>query len=148
MRGGVIQIDPFDNFKVVCGTVDVDNPTALFVNLSGWYSAIADDINYDRAISSLNKAIKSLLERNLNGDVFNTKRFIVDLEMKSKRIDVNKNNFMQCEITILQKNNFKIDELELRVYLNDIVIKISQLFDANQYFKFSKLKVKNWNIIL
>ena len=145
-RGKELKMDLSDNYNVVCGTVDNKDARAIYINISAWGEPTEDDesINYGRVISKLSKCVKqstfNYLDENFN-DRFYPKRSIVDLDMRESGIRYGKRSFMNCEITIYQKDyDEMINEGTTPEILSDIVESAIECLDEFDHFKFFKKK--------
>ena len=108
-----------------------------------------DKINYSRVISDITKQIKSHLYTEIDIDVFYNSMVIVDMDMRESGISSNKPSFMGCEITLYQKNEYKLSD--------DILINemeklssgiINRILKQNNFFEFYRYKpkaIKNLN---
>ena len=77
----------------------------------------------------------------MNTDMFDSRRYIIDFDMKSSGIRYGKKSFMNCEITLYQKLKLKLNEDNLQRELKSIVDNvIKEVFTENQYFSFEKKK--------
>lgn len=143
-RGKEIKMES-DNYTIVCGTVDNKNAKAIYINISAWGEPTEEkELNYNRIISQLAKCIKqstyNYLKTNYD-DRFYTDRSIIDLDMRESGIKFGKRSFMNCEITLYQKETDEmINEGESPKILNDIVESAVECLDDFQYFKFYQKK--------
>ena len=122
-----------ENYRVVSGTVDNKNPKALYINISAWgESIVSEELNYGPILRGITKDIKIKLKSSLTPNLFYVDRCIVDFGKKS---------FMNCEITIFQKNLFRLQEKTIQKELNLIgKIITSEVLEEFKYFKFNKTK--------
>jgi hypothetical protein len=130
------------NYRVLSGTVDNKNPKALYLTISAWgKSVIEDEINYGSVFRAITKDIKKLLNSELNPNLFHSDRCIVDFDMRESGITYGKKSFMNCEITLFQKNLFKLQEKNIQKELNRITeIITTEVLDSSEYFEFTKTK--------
>jgi len=131
-----------ENYRVVSGTVDNKNPKALYLNISAWgESMISEELNYGPILRNITKDIKIKLKSSLNPNLFYVDRCIVDFDMRESGISYGKKSFMNCEITIFQKNLFRLQEKTIQKELNLIgKIITSEVLEEFKYFKFNKTK--------
>lgn len=145
-RGKEIKIDLSDNYNIVYGTVDNKNAKSIYVNISAWGEPTSnDEINYGRVIGRLSKCVKQSTYNNIKSDYVDTfypDRTIVDLDMRESGVKFGKRSFMNCEITIFQKNieNTSINVGETTKQLNDIIMKSIECLNDFEHFKFNKKK--------
>lgn len=144
-RGKEIKMNLSDNYNIVCGTVDNKNAKSIYINLSAWGEPTKDeDINYDRVISKLSKCVKqstyNYLKTNYS-DKFFTERTIVDLDMRESGITFGKRSFMNCELTIYQKEiSESINDGITQEVLSKIIESAVNCLDDFEYFNFYQKK--------
>jgi hypothetical protein len=141
-KGKKIKINTHSNYKTLSGTVDNRNPKSVYVSISSWAKPkIDEDINYDKILTSINSRVKRTVANKMNTDMFDSRRYIIDFDMKSSGIRYGKKSFMNCEITLYQKLKLKLNEDNLQRELKSIVDNvIKEVFTENQYFSFEKKK--------
>jgi len=143
-RGKEIKLDyiPFDQYNVVCGTVDNKNPKAVYISMSAWGEPHDDsEVNYDRVIRNLHKKVKQTLFDYMNTDRFHEEKTIVDLDMRESGIAFNKRSFMNCEVTLYQVGELPINDDSMLDAIEEITqCLIDFVFDNNDYFQFHKKK--------
>ena len=141
-RGKELKLDLNPNYKIKLGTVDNKNPKTIYINLSAWgqLKTYDSEINYDTVINKLRNKIKHKIN-SFNIDAFHKGKYIVDLDMRSSGIKPTKRSFMSCEITLFQKNNIPLNNLEIinpsKQIINSI---IKSCLGNNTHFVFYKTK--------
>jgi hypothetical protein len=144
-RGKEIKMNLSNNYNIVCGTVDNKNAKSIYINLSAWGEPTKDEeINYDRVISKLAKCVKqstyNCLKNNYSDKFFN-ERTIVDLDMRESGITFGKRSFMNCELTIYQKEVSESINDDVTLEILDKIIKSAvECLDEFEYFKFYQKK--------
>jgi len=130
------------NYNVVYGTVDNKNPKSLYINISAWGEPKDENIeDYTQAIRHLTKRLKVKLFEDLNSDLFQVKRTIVDFDMRESGIEYGKRSYMNCEITLFQNHTFKLQEKLIQENLDNILNDIiCEVLDNTIYFDFHKTK--------
>ena len=106
-RGKELKMDISPNYNIVCGTVDNKDARAIYINISAWGEPTQEDeMDYSRVISRLAKCVKqstyNYLQNNFK-DRFYSDRSIIDLDMRESGVRYGKRSFMNCEITVFQK---------------------------------------------
>jgi hypothetical protein len=141
-NGKQLATTTHNNYRVLSGTVDNKNPKALYLTISAWgKSIIEDEINYGSVFKAITKDIKKILNSELNPNLFHSDRCIVDFDMRESGITYGKKSFMNCEITLFQKNLFKLQEKNIQKELNRITeIITTEVLDSSEYFEFTKTK--------
>ena len=142
-KGKQFNLNLFNDFKITFGTVDNKNPTALYFTITSWAEILNDESdNFQRILKTLNKDIKKKTYDNLNKNLFNASRTIVDFEIKESGISNNKRSFMNCEITLFKLNDFQIQEKEIEDSVKNLIkLIIEDVFNTNKHFKFHKKKI-------
>lgn len=132
----------FKNLKVTTGTVDNKNPKSVYFTISGWASPKLDnDINYQNVIYFIEKDLKRILFSNINNEMFTPDRFIIDFDMRESGISYGRKSYMNCEITLYQKQKLKIQDETLQRSLNNLItIIIDEIFIKSKHFYFTKNK--------
>ena len=135
-KGKQLMVKNHANYNIVTGTVDNKNPKALYVSISAWADPLNEGIiNYGSVIKKLTKRIKKELHDNLDLELFNPERSIIDFDMRESGITYGKRSYMNCEITLYQKHGFKLQEKEIQKSLNQILGDIiCNVFDNHCYF--------------
>lgn len=145
-RGKEVMLELSDDYKVVCGTVDNKNAKAVYINLSAWGKPTDDNenIDYSRVVSRLSKYIKQSIYNYLDkelSDVIYPERTIVDLDIRESGIKFGKSSFMNCDITIYQKEDGTvINEGRTPNILSSVAKVAIECLDDYEYFKFKKKK--------
>jgi hypothetical protein len=141
-KGKQLMVKNHTNYNIVTGTVDNKNPKALYVSISAWADPLNEEsINYGSVIKKLTKRIKKELHDNLDLELFNPERSIIDFDMRESGITYGKRSYMNCEITLYQKHSFKLQEKEIQKSLNQILGDIiCNVFDNQIFFDYYKGK--------
>ena len=141
-RGKENKIDISDNYCIVSGTVDTKNPKSIYINISTWgQPKLEGDVSYDRVISQIHKSIKQKLHNKINKARFIHDRVLVDLDMRESGIEYGKRSFMNCEVTLYQKEELSIESEELMGEINNVTqIIIGDILETNEFFSFHKSK--------
>jgi hypothetical protein len=142
-RGKEINIILDDEFNVKLGTIDNKTPTTIYLSISSWGEPLNYDIdnNYDMIINNLRKSIKQNTYNLIDEEQFYKNKLIVDLDMKCSGISNKKRSYMNCEITLFQRNNLPITSepliKNLTTLFNESILKT---LNKNTDFKFYKSK--------
>ena len=118
-KGKSCVMKGYKRIKCSYGTVDSKSLKSIYLNIQSWVEPKGLEIDWMRPVSILNKNIKTVLTEIINNNLFNNK-FIVDLDLRTSGISINKRSFMNLEITFFVKNEmeFKSNELKKWLYQN------------------------------
>jgi hypothetical protein len=137
--GKFIPLGYVDNVKLGYGTVDYKNLKTIYIKLNSWLLPNDETIDYDYIISKTRRSIKSRIYE-LNNQHFK-RESIVDLDIRTKGIKLEKKSFMNLEITLYSQKMFDIRTKEIKNLIKEISEKIiiNDLNDTN-LFNFYKNK--------
>lgn len=137
-KGKTSKIQGFKTAKVLFGTVDSVNLKSIYLNIQTWVEPKKDVENWSRVVLNLSRTIKHSIYDKVKDSFFDDK-FIVDLDLRSSGLSLNKKSFMNLEINFYLKDNISLTfkDKEIKDFLKNITTKIFQdNFKNNQYFKF------------
>lgn len=136
-KGKTSKIVGFKSVKVLYGTVDSVNLKSIYLNIQTWVEPIKNSENWNRVVLNLSRSIKHSIHENLDISTFKD-NFIVDLDLRSSGLSVNKKSFLNLEINLFlvnEKTDFKsktlkdsLKKLSKNIFDND--------FKNNEYFNF------------
>jgi hypothetical protein len=136
-KGKTSLLRGFKTAKIVYGTVDSINLKSLYLNIQTWVEPIYECDNWTRTVLNLSRSIKHSIYESINKQIFNEK-FIVDLDLRSSGLNLNKKSFMNLEINfylIREDLDFKGDEI--KESLQNITLQIfKDNFLDNENFNF------------
>jgi hypothetical protein len=138
-KGKTSHIHGFNTAKVVYGTVDSMNLKSLYLNIQTWVEPTTECENWTRTVLNMSRAIKHSVYESLDKELFDDK-FIVDLDLRSSGLNINKKSFMNLEI------NFYIIQEDLDFKGNEIKESLQQI--THQIFKDNFLDNENFNFYL
>ena len=137
--GKYIPLGTYNNVKYGYGTVDFKNLKTIYIKLNSWLQPENETDDYDYLISKSRRKIKELIY-NLNNSSFK-KQSIVDLDIRTKGIKIEKRSFMNLEITLYVEKQFDIRSKEIKTFITDLTESIIEdgLIDK-KLFNFYKSK--------
>jgi hypothetical protein len=137
--GKYIPLGTYNNVKYGYGTVDFKNLKTIYVKLNSWLQPENETDDYDYLISKSRRKIKELIY-NLNNSSFK-QQSIVDLDIRTKGIKIEKRSFMNLEITLYVEKQFDIRSKEIKTFITDLTESIVEdgLIDK-KLFNFYKSK--------
>jgi hypothetical protein len=136
-KGKTSKIQGFKTAKVLFGTVDSVNLKSLYLNIQTWVEPKKDVDNWSRVVLNLSRAVKHSVYEKTKNTMFDDK-FIVDLDLRSSGLNLNKKSFMNLEINFyLNDTTLNFKDREVKDTLKEITSQIfSDNFKFNPYFKF------------
>jgi hypothetical protein len=143
-KGKQVMIKKYNNFNVICGTVDNRKPKSLYITISAWGDPLVEgQVNYKKVIKDINKRVRRTLYEHLDSNLFNVNRSIIDFDMRESGLVYGKRSYMCCELTLFQKHDFKIQEKEVQESLNNTLNELLvNVLEENNYFDFHRGKNK------
>jgi len=138
-KGKTSFLQGFKTAKIVYGTVDSINLKSLYLNIQTWVEPIYECDNWTRTVLNLSRSIKHSIYESINKQIFNDK-FIVDLDLRSSGLNLNKKSFMNLEI------NFYLSQEDLDFKGNEIKQSLQNI--TEKIFKDNFLNNENFNFYL
>jgi len=141
--GKEIKLDLLNNYKTKIGTVNNKESKSLYINLCAWgqLSKLDENLNYDYYLRNVRKKIKQKLNNSLNKDLFHNHKYMVDLDMRTSGLSIEKRSFMSCEITLYQKKNLPLNKPRIvdntKQIIKDVV---TDCLENNSIFTFHRTK--------
>jgi hypothetical protein len=137
--GKYIPLGTYNNVKYGYGTVDFKNLKTIYIKLNSWLQPENETDDYDYLISKSRRKIKELIY-NLNNSSFK-QQSIVDLDIRTKGIKIEKRSFMNLEITLYVEKQFDIRSKEIKTFITDLTESVVEdgLIDK-KLFNFYKSK--------
>lgn len=117
--GKFIPIGVYDDVKIGYGTVDFKNLKTVYLKFNSWLQPENDTENFDVIINKSKRTIKQIVY-NLKNPHFKQEN-IVDLDIRTKGIKMEKRSFMNLEITLYVNDKFEIRSKEMKNYLKSLM---------------------------
>jgi len=89
-----------ERFKISYGTVNIKNPISIYLQMSTWIKPNEEYEDYENLIKKLTKNYKQLLADNLKNSIFNDRKWIVDLDLRSSGMVKDKKSFMSVDTVL------------------------------------------------
>lgn len=141
--GKNISLKLFSDLKTTYGTVDSTKFKSLFVNIQTWVEPKAESEKWKSTIGLFSRKIKHIIRAELNNSIFKN-TFILDLDLRSSGILLNKKSFMNIEITLYPEIQKEFKSSDIRDFVSHIIKKIySEAFKDNNNFSFHRTKKPN-----
>ena len=118
--GKYIQLGEYEKIKIGYGTVDFRTLKTVYIKLNAWVKPTNESDDFDRTILRSRKKIKDTIrEFNLNN--FFKPESIVDLDIRTKGIKLNKRSFMNLEVTLYVDNFFDVKSKHIKLSIKEII---------------------------
>jgi hypothetical protein len=137
--GKYIPLGEYSNVKIGYGTVDFKNLKTVYLTLNSWVQPLNEDNDFDKLISLSRRNIKELIY-NLKCPLFKP-QCIVDLDVKTKGIKLEKRSFMKLEITLYVETHFDVKSKDTKNLLKKLMSDvIDESLSNKNLFNFYKKK--------
>lgn len=120
--GKFIKLGTYKNIKIGYGSVDYKNLKTVYLKLNSWVKPKNDIDNYEYKQNRIKKKIKDLFY-NLNNEKFK-KDFIIDFDLRTKGITLDKKSFMDLEITLYTNGQYDIKNQNFKNEIKKILINV------------------------
>jgi hypothetical protein len=136
--GKYIPLGIYKDVKIGYGTVDYKNLKTIYLKLNSWVQPEIDT-DYEITISRSRRKVKEIIYN------YETKFFkkpsIVDLDIRTKGIKLEKRSFMNLEVTLYVENQFDVKSKEVKSIIKNIHEKIiDSALEDKKLFNFYKSK--------
>ena len=137
--GKYIPLGTYNNVKIGYGTVDFKNLKTIYLKLNSWVQPENDTEDYNQTILKTRRKIKESIY-NLKDSNFKD-QCIVDLDIRTKGIKLEKRSFMNLEITLFVEKQFDVKSKEIKNTVKNLLEDIinNSLIDK-KLFNFNKSK--------
>lgn len=138
-NGKYISLGDYKNVKIGYGTVDFKNLKTIYLKLNSWVQPTNEIDDFDTSITKTRRIIKEIIY-NLRNENFKP-QCIVDLDIKTKGIKIEKRSFMNLEVTLYVDKAFDVKSKSTKIMVKDIIENVidNGLTDKN-LFNFNKNK--------
>ena len=100
-KGKTSKLNVFDDAKCYYGTVDSKELKSIYVVLQTWVEPLAEYSNWTRITGEIKRQMLHTLLEVVDTNTFERKQ-IVDLDLRTSGIQVNKKSFLNLEITLFK----------------------------------------------
>ena len=138
-NGKYIPLGTYQDVKIGYGTVDYKNLKTIYLKLNSWLQPDNETDDFNHTILKSRRKIKEIIY-NLQNPHFK-QQSIVDLDIRTKGIKLEKRSFMNLEITLYVDKQFDVKSKEIKNNVKDILSMVIEdgLSDKN-LFNFYKSK--------
>lgn len=138
--GKFIPLGEYKEIKIGYGTVDHKNLKTIYVKLNSWVKPQNEENDFDKIISQSRREIKELVRRQDLKNLFK-KESIVDLDIRTKGIKLEKRSFMNLEVTLFVENYFDVRSSEIKNLIKTLSqTLIDDCLADKSLFNFNKTK--------
>ena len=117
--GKFIPLGIYNNVKIGYGTVDFKNLKTVYLKLNSWLQPENETEDYNHTILKTRRKIKEFIY-NLKNQNFK-QQSIVDLDIRTKGIKLEKRSFMNLEVTLYVENQFDVKSKEMKNTIKDLL---------------------------
>jgi hypothetical protein len=137
--GKYISIGEYNDVKIGYGTVDFKNLKTIYLKLNSWLQPENDTEDFNLIISKTRRSIKENIY-NLKNENFKPQS-IVDLDIRTKGIKLEKKSFMNLEITLYVEKVFDIKSKDIKEFIKKTSYSIiNDCLTDKKLFNFNKSK--------
>ena len=135
-KGKSCVLKGYKNLKCSYGTVDAKSLKSIYLNIQSWVEPKEYYEDWSKQVAYFTKVVKNLLSEIIDKFIFESK-YIVDMDLRTSGIALNKRSFMNLEITFFIKEKVDFKSIRLKNSIKDI-IKIIQkeVFESSKLFDF------------
>jgi hypothetical protein len=139
-KGKTVKINTYPLLKTTYGTVDSKKLKSLYVNIQSWVQPKEEYENWNRIVGNLSRDIKHSVLESLDLGLYKN-HFIVDLDLRTSGININKKSFMNLEINLFTKTDIDFKSNIIKDSVKVIVREIyKECVFKNKYFIFTPSK--------
>lgn len=136
--GKFIPLGYYKNVKIGYGTVDFKNLKTIYLSFNAWVQP-EEMIDFDSSIFKTRRRVKEMIG-NLH-DMHFKQQCIVDLDVRTKGIKLEKRSFMDLEITLFVNSYFDVKSKDTKNKIKNILESIiDNSFNDKKLFNFHKTK--------
>jgi hypothetical protein len=137
--GKYIPLGIYNDVKIGYGTVDFKNLKTVYLKLNSWVQPENETDDFDIMIHKTRRRVKEIIY-NLKNPNFK-QQSIVDLDIRTKGIKLEKRSFMNLEITLYVDKQFDVKSKEIKNDVKDILsIVVGDGLSDKKLFNFYKSK--------
>lgn len=137
--GKYIPLGTYSNVKIGYGTVDFKNLKTIYLKLNSWIQPQNETDDFDFTINKSRRKLKQIVS-GLKDPLFK-EQSIVDLDIRTKGIQLEKRSFMNLEITLYVNKQFDIKTKDIKNSIKNILESIiDEGLNDKKLFNFNKSK--------
>jgi hypothetical protein len=137
--GKYIPLGTYNDVKIGYGTVDFKNLKTIYLKLNSWVQPENETDDFDHLIHKSRRKVKEIIYNQRNP--YFKQQCIVDLDIRTKGIKLEKRSFMNLEITLYVDKQFDVKSKEVRNNVKDILcFVVEEGLSDKKLFNFHKSK--------
>lgn len=137
--GKYIPMGTYKNVKIGYGTVDFKNLKTIYLKLNSWIEPENETDDFNKIISKTRRKLKEIIYN--SNELYFKSESIVDLDIRTKGIRLDKKSFMNLEITLYIDKQFDIRSKDSKLkFKNLLEIIIDDGLSNKKLFNFNKTK--------
>ncbi len=137
--GKYIPLGTYNDVKIGYGTVDFRNLKTVYLKFNSWLQPENETDNFDDTIHKSRRRVKEIVY-NLRNPLFK-EQSIVDLDIRTKGIKLEKRSFMNMEVTLYVNKQFDVKSKEIKNNVKNILTSIIDGgLNDKKLFNFNKSK--------
>ena len=138
-NGKYVPLGEYKNVKIGYGTVDFKNFKTIYLKLNSWVQPDNETDDFDFTIHKSRRKLKQIVSE-LKNPLFK-EQCIVDLDIRTKGIQLEKRSFMNLEITLYVNKQFDIKTKDIKNSIKNILENVVDGgLDDKKLFNFNKSK--------
>lgn len=136
--GKFLRLKTYQNVRIGYGTINCKELKTIYLSFKSWIKPTIED-DYDVLISRTRKKIKTHLFNSIS-NLFE-KETIVDINIKTNRIKLNKKTFMDVEITLYTKEFFDLKDEDIKETIKELIYNVIDIgFNNKKFYNFCQNK--------
>ncbi len=136
-KGKSVKLNLYHPIKSTYGTVDSKDLKSIYINIQSWVSPKKECENWVRVVNILKRDIKTSVLESINEEIFK-EHIIVDLDLRTSGIAINKKSFFNLEINLYTKTEIEFKSHIVKDSIKKIVKRIyKENISNNNSFEFS-----------
>lgn len=137
--GKYIPLGTYNDVKIGYGTVDFRNLKTVYLKFNSWLQPENETDDFDETIHKSRRKVKEIVY-NLKNPLFK-QQSIVDLDIRTKGIKLEKRSFMNMEVTLYVNKQFDVKSKEIKNNIKEILTSvIDGGLNDKKLFNFHKSK--------
>ena len=120
-----------ENFKLKIGTTNKTNPIVVYIEGKAFISPRAEKDDYTRDISEIKHGFSRAISSNISQSKYFDNKFIVDFQVASKGISINKKSFLSFQFLLRQPKDNVLKLKDVKENSEDMIKKIVDDLEEN-----------------